>query len=191
MEIAKKEGADDSNLVYMVFDAMTLNEFQTQQSMTIQSERSRQVKTLTRILNDECIQHKQGVMIDDWDALLQEFQKQMDAGYEGLVIKDANAVYAFKRSKCWNKVKAFFTVDGTIKGFVEGTGKYKGSLGKLEVDVDGITTGVGSGFDDSLRKELWDNQNEYLDACIEFKAQEKTEEGKYRFPVFLKVHIDR
>ena len=78
--------------------------------------------------------------------------------------------------------------DLKIIGFEEGEGKYKGVLGNLICDYKGYQLGVGSGFDDGQRKEIWNNQEKYLNRIAEIQYFEETYNDKgglsLRFPVF-------
>jgi DNA ligase-1 len=61
------------------------------------------------------------------------------------------------------------------------------TLGKLIVkDVaSGIEFGLGTGFDDSQRSQIWHNQSKYLGKIAKYKFQACGVKEKPRFPVFL------
>lgn len=117
-------------------------------------------------------------------------------GHEGLILKDFNAVYVWKRSMTWCKVKNFYDADCKIVGF------YLGKKGKrLENTLGGIKvwgriengtiveTDVGSGFSDAQRNEIWNNQDKWIGASVVIKYQEVTkskskEVSSLRFPTF-------
>jgi DNA ligase-1 len=115
-------------------------------------------------------------------------------GYEGIMIKDPNAVYETKRSVAWLKQKPFIEVSLTVIGLEEGTGKNAGRLGALIVEGvdDGktIRTNVGSGLTDEQREEIWDNQTSVIGQIVEVRADAATKnqdsEGEWslRFPRF-------
>ena len=84
--------------------------------------------------------------------------------------------------------------DLKIIGFEEGQGRLKNTLGKLICDYKGFELGVGSGFSDELRNEIWNNQNEYLGRIAEIQYFEETHNDKkelsLRFPVFKCMRED-
>lgn len=88
-------------------------------------------------------------------------------GGEGVMLNCAEAPYEVKRSRSLLKVK--HTEEHTLKvvDMLEGTGKYEDMMGALVVDYNGNKLGVGSGFTDLQRKEIWDNPDNYIGKFIE------------------------
>jgi len=132
----------------------------------------------------------------------------MSMGYEGIMLRDTEKWYDWKRSNALLKYKLFKEADFKIIGFNEGEKgtKYEGTLGTIIVsgkydNNDGrilyIKSEVGSGFSDEFRNEIWNKQKEYLHKIVEIKFQNITdvpdENGTFslRFPVFLKTKEDR
>lgn len=65
-----------------------------------------------------------------------------------------------------------------------------GTLGALRVRGcngrwDGVEFEIGTGFDDRLRKQIWEDQAYYLGAVVKFKYQEMGSVDRPRIPVFL------
>jgi len=134
-------------------------------------------------------------------------EKFMAEGYEGVMLRDPEKWYDWKRSNALLKFKLFKEADFTIVGFYEGKDKYEGTLGGLVVSGEYydeekdirymIKSEVGSGFSDALRGEIWNDRNEYLTKIAEIKFQNVTdkadENGTFslRFPIFLKTKEDR
>ena len=112
-------------------------------------------------------------------------------GYEGAMIKNFDAPYRFKRSDDLLKFKNFHDADGEVVDTFEGRGKYKGTLGGLIFEIDGVQTRVGSGFNDEMRKALWDKRAELIGRTIEVKYQEMTKYGVLRFPTFIRFRNDK
>jgi DNA ligase-1 len=116
------------------------------------------------------------------------------AGFEGIMIKKLTAPYECKRSSFWMKWKPVITVDLTIVGFEEGTGRNVGRLGALicEGVDDGrkIRVNVGTGFSDAQRVEYWDSRDILLGELAEVEADAVTQnqDGSYslRFPRFAR-----
>ena len=114
-------------------------------------------------------------------ATFAEFNRQaIEAGYEGIMVNDPEAPYELRRSFAWLKIKPFIEVTLKIVGFYEGEpgSKYVGMLGGLEMEGedDGrpIKVNVGGGFSDKERKEIWDNQADWLGIMGEVRADALT-----------------
>ena len=90
--------------------------------------------------------------------------------------------------------KPVITVDLTIVGFEEGTGRNAGRLGAIicEGEDDGrkIRVNVGSGLSDSNRDEYWGNRASLHGNLVEVEADAVTQnqDGSYslRFPRFVR-----
>ena len=61
------------------------------------------------------------------------------------------------------------------------------TLGSLIVEdvKTGVKFGIGSGFDDTLKKEIWTQQNKYINKLVKYKYQSVGAKDAPRFPVFL------
>ena len=55
----------------------------------------------------------------------------MEGGYEGVMIKDPDAMYECKRTHSWLKAKPFIEVTLKVVSVEEGTGRNKGRLGAI------------------------------------------------------------
>ena len=129
-------------------------------------------------------------------AYLREHLKQ---GWEGSVLHDMTAVYrpqadkSDNRTLAWIKIKQWKSAEFKVVGFMAGYGKHMGRLGALGVEgyLDGkhIKCEVGTGFTDTLREEIWADQESWLGAVCETKYFEVTE-GSLRFPSFLRRRTD-
>ena len=110
--------------------------------------------------------------------------------YEGIMLKEPNDGYERKRTDSWLKLKPVITLDLTVIGVEEGTGRNAGRMGALVFsgidDGREITTNVGSGYSDSERVEYWENRELVLGCIGEVMADAITQNqnGTYslRFP---------
>jgi DNA ligase-1 len=115
-------------------------------------------------------------------------------GYEGIMLKDADAGYKCKRSVAWLKLKPFIEVSLEVIDVEEGTGKNIGRLGAIVCqgvdDGKTIQVNVGSGFSDSDRDSYWSSRDSLLGQIVEVRADAVTQnqDGTYslRFPRFLR-----
>lgn len=124
------------------------------------------------------------------------FQKELDAGNEGIILKDPNGIWENKRAKHQLKFKAENEADLKIVDTVEGTGKITGMLGALvcESRNGNLKVNVGSGFSEEQRKEYW-NEN-LVGKIVSVKYNEiinrKTDSVKSLFlPVFMEIREDK
>jgi DNA ligase-1 len=118
----------------------------------------------------------------------------LDAGYEGLIVKDPEAGYYCKRHDAWMKIKPFIEVSLTIVDVNEGEKgtKREGFLGALVcegVDDDKqIRVNVGSGFTDEMLVNFWLNRPKLIGMIAEVRADaiSQNADGGYslRFPRF-------
>ena len=116
-------------------------------------------------------------------------------GDEGIMLSFANSFYSCKRSKELLKVKVFNSCDIRCIRVEEGEGRLSGTLGKIICDYKGYELGVGSGFTDAQRKEIWNNPNIIVDKIVEIQYFEETSNQNgglsLRFPVFLQIRNDK
>jgi len=123
-------------------------------------------------------------------------------GFEGIMLKDLDAPYQYKKSATWLKVKPIHEADFFITGATEGRGKHKGKLGALFIMNEelalpngetGVECEVGTGFSDAQREELWADfkADKLIGRCVEVEYQEVTEDGALRFPAFKRMRDDK
>lgn len=186
----RKDGKTDTGINLWVFDALPLGDWISRESVWKQRNRSDKIMQL---LEDEPehLRLVPQVWIDSEKELIDAFQKARAEGVEGLVLKDPDATYAFKRSKCWLKVKEFETVDVEVTGLEEGDGKHKGTLGALVCKFKGKEVRVGSGFTDAQRKQIWTQGDAVHGRVIEIRFQEVASQGGARFPTFQRFRDDK
>jgi DNA ligase-1 len=122
-----------------------------------------------------------------------QFNKDaIEAGFEGIMIKDPDAVYECKRSVSWLKQKPFIEVSLTVLETEEGTGRNVGKMGALvcEGTEDGklIKVNVGSGFTDEDRDDFWNCRVDGQVVEVRADAITQNQDGTYslRFPRFLR-----
>ncbi len=106
------------------------------------------------------------------------FKTYRDYGFEGLVLRQGDTLL---------KVKSEETYDVPITGFIEGKGKFLGTLGALETPMGK----VGTGFTNEERKLLWNSQEVMLNSIVEVSCMEITEKGKFRHPRFVRLRPDK
>jgi DNA ligase-1 len=199
-QVHRKSDADASDARLMLFDVLPLSEFQMGKSTMGQRRRSALLRSMQAIFDSigsiDIIPQKE-VDLDSYVGELEFKQYNKDAieaGYEGILIKDVNAVYECKRSVSWLKQKPFIEVSLAVTDVEEGTGKNVGRLGALVCagvdDGKNIVVNCGSGFSDADRNEFWSSRDSLPRQIVEVRADAITQnqDGTYslRFPRFLR-----
>src|SRR5439155_24829264 len=86
------------------------------------------------------------------DALRAELARVESVGGEGLMLRQPGSKYVAGRSSTLLKVKSFQDAEARVVGHQAGTGRHKGRLGALLVEMaDGTRFAVGTGFSDAQR----------------------------------------
>lgn len=102
---------------------------------------------------------------------------------EGIVAKRADSIYASGRSTSWLKMKSTTMVDAVIGGWTESpnTGLRFGSLllGLYKGKKLQFIGHVGSGFDQKMQEEIFQNLKEHATSTCAFNAPPKTNEKPF------------
>jgi len=195
--------ADDS--VFNIFDIIPLSDFreghwnaQLYKRIAILEHIRHVVDTMPNV---ELLPH---IMVDldtaaGKDQLERYAKDNVNAGFEGIMIKELEAPYICKRSTDWMKWKPTLTVDLEVVGVEEGTGRNLGRLGALVChgvdDGKEITVNVGSGFSDVDRDDYWTNRNLVIGRTCEVLCDVITQnqDGTFslRFPRFVRFRDDK
>jgi DNA ligase-1 len=201
----RKENVAAEDSVFHIFDILPLADFKrghwnAQLYKRIELLRNMQ-GAIDKMPNAELLPHLR-VNLDEHEgrSVFERYCREMvEAGYEGVMIKDLEAPYICKRSTFWMKYKPTITVDLEVIGLEEGTGRNKDRLGALVCHgVDSgkeITVNVGSGFSDSDRDQLWEDRNLIFGRTVEILCDVITQnqDGTYslRFPRFIRFRDDK
>lgn len=116
---------------------------------------------------------------------IQKYMTQfLNEGNEGLMLKTLNHPYEFKRSKNIFKFKPSMDAEFQIIGFKESISG--GTLGsficKMETGETFSATPMDKFGTNEMKKEIWDNQNDYIGKWITCVFMEYTEAGVPRHP---------
>ena len=198
-QVHRKSDADAGDARLMAFDVMPLSEFQKGKSVMGQKRRSALLRTMKPLLDkvggiDIIPQIEVDLDTAVGEMQFKQYNKDaIDAGFEGIMIKELDDVYVCKRSVSWLKQKPFIEVSLTIVGIEPGTGKNEGKMGAAicEGEDDGkfIRVNVGSGWTDDQRAEINDSViGQVLEVRADAITRSQDSEDVYslRFPRALR-----
>jgi ATP-dependent DNA ligase len=183
--------ADNTNQ-YHVFDAYT--------EATLAVPYYARMDALSLIFNDHSFEHIKRVstIMAGSDAIeqfvSQALDRAMEAGYEGIIVRNAAAPYELKRT--WNMMKLKPNKRDTYKivGYeqeISQEGEYKGTLGAFICEDDrGYRFNIGTGpmLTKLKRQFFWDNKENLPGQKLVVKYQELTAGRRIpRFPVAMEL----
>lgn len=190
---------EKSCLRFVLFDLLPVSEFIEGESKLTYRHRLLQMTALKQHINADGLTNISVVpfLYEGKDqSQIQIWLDKMDAeGKEGCMLA-RDVTYKCKRHNGLLKVKKFYTMDLQVIGYERGTGKFKDTLGALIVDFNGNEVGVGSGFSDDVRHDIWENREDIIGKIIEVKYKEislnhDTGERSLQFPVFIRFRDDK
>jgi DNA ligase-1 len=121
-----------------------------------------------------------------FEHLRAELARVEALGGEGLMLRQPGSPYVVGRSNTLLKVKTFQDAEARVLGHAPGTGKHKGRVGALVVELpDGTRFNVGTGLSDAEREAP-----PAIGAVITFRYQELSDDGVPRFPSYVGERID-
>jgi DNA ligase-1 len=201
-QVHRKSDVQSEDARLMLFDILPLSEFQKGKSVLGQKRRSNLLRSMKATFDkigsiDTIPQLEVDLGTAVGELQFKQYNKDaIEAGFEGIMIKDVDAIYECKRSVSWLKQKPFIEVSLAVVAIEEGTGKNQGRMGALicegEDDGKAIAVNVGSGFTDDQRIEFWTNKESLVGQIVEVRAdaatisQDSESTWSLRFPRFLR-----
>ena len=188
------------NPKFLVFDCLTLEEFDNHESNTKLSERLGR-ETMNPIMANEyqTLTAVPQIMIKTEEQFT-EMAKDAEAnGYEGIMIRK-NIGYEGKRSHNLLKVKKFHDNEYTVLDCVNGTMRWtedgqqveKECLSNIIIEHKGNRVSVGSGFSKEQREYYLNRHNELIGktVTIQYFEESQNQNGSYslRFPVVKHIY---
>ncbi len=171
------------------------------------------INSAFKIVTDEYLNYDIApkiVLQEQWlipeDKFMAALEEAFELGYEGIMLRDPDKLYDFKRSDMLLKLKENDTdqsqeefADCVVKDIVidsfpvviNETMIYKQLLTKLIVEqADEKICTVGSGFDLRFRYKCTENPEDILNKVVEIKFQGYGSKGRMRFPRLHRVRED-
>lgn len=183
--IANSKSGDKSQLKFVIFDMFPLKEFWSGKSKEPYSIRSKDLDELEEKLKFHPTDNIEVVPRIyhgyDHSKIWEWLQYAEDNDWEGCCI-NLDKPYECKRTKSLIKVKQFYDATLRVIGYEEGSGKNKGALGSLIVKYKDGKSGVGYGYSDQIRKDLWEKRDELIGKLIDIKYKEETKDKNTGLP---------
>lgn len=184
---------EKTGLKFMIYDFISdIDDFKNGKDETECIDRKNNARDIINVFGkSEFIQYLEPLYVgNDITQITKYSDLVIKQGQEGIMINLCESPYETKRVNHLLKVKEFHTLDLRVIDKKEGTNRNKGKLGALVVDYKGFEVSVGSGYTDTLREELW-NDEDIVGRVIEISYFEETcdKDGNLslRFPVFIRV----
>jgi DNA ligase-1 len=163
---------------YVVFDAPAIEDgFEARMEFLVGTLRQAAHRFATHHQQERCL----GV-----EHLRSELGRVEGLGGEGLMLRKPGSRYEVGRSSTLLKVKSFHDAEAIVIEHLPGTGKHKGRLGALLLEMpNGTRFSAGTGFSDQERQHP-----PSVGSIVTFRYQELSEAGVPRFPSFVAVRHD-
>jgi len=123
------------------------------------------------------------VIVNNYEELMEEYQRLVKMGYEGAMLRDPTKPYKFGtatvNSQELLKMKPFEDAEFEVVGLVPAN-----TLGALVVRYEDTTFEVGTGFTKKQRKEIWENRLTLVGSLAKVRYQKTGMKDLPRFPSF-------
>ena len=191
-EIRRKDHTIE-NPMFIIFDKLTLEEFNSQESTRTLTERNS-----TKISGNHC-QTLEHVKLESEEQFLVAQQVAEDKGYEGIMLRK-DVGYEGKRSKNLLKVKKFHDAEYEVMScdfenhriLKNGKEVLMPMLAQIYITHKGNEVGVGSGFSQEQRIKYQEHPEEIIGKTITVQyfeeSQNKAGEYSLRFPVLKHIY---
>jgi DNA ligase-1 len=192
------------NPKFLVFDYLSLEQFDTQGECSNNSKLSIRLSILNIVLsenkiNTNFIESILQIIIKDEEQFTEMVKEAEREGYEGIMLRN-NISYEGTRSHNLLKVKKFYdaeytvlkTINGIIRWIENGVTVERETLSSIIIEHKGCLVSVGSGFSKEQRERYYNNPNELIGktVTIQYFEESQNQTGGYslRFPVVKHIY---
>lgn len=192
---ARRKSNITQALDYRCFDMLTQEEWDTRKTPPLIARKQRMSEVFNKYAQELPLKLTEGKIISEQYTAKQAMTDACEQGFEGIVAKNPNAPYEWKRTGNWVKFKPRENVDMVIVGAAPGkAGKqYADSLGALVVEYNGITSEVGTGYSRDDRARLWQMYKEgtLVGKYAEIEKGPLTKDGHLFHASFKRLRLDK
>jgi DNA ligase-1 len=203
-EIRKKDHTI-KNPKFLVFDCLTIEEFDTHKGIMKLSDRLlrmpvEHIKQAKEKMHEfTSLEYVDQVLIKNVDQFTEMVKDAELNGYEGIMVRK-NSLYEGTRSHNLLKVKKFYDAEYTVLECVNGTIRWtengqqieKECLSNITIELKGCKVSVGSGFSKEQREYYLNRHAELIGKTVTIQYFEETVNmnGGYslRFPVIKHIY---
>jgi DNA ligase 1 len=126
------------------------------------------------------------VIVNSIEEAEEQLGKYLEDGYEGQMLRKSGFPYEHRRSASLLKHKMFEDDEYEIVEVVEGQGNWSGYAKSIMIRLpDGSTQRSGMRGNFKNGKEILENKDAYVGTQVTVRYQNKTSDGKLRFPVVV------
>jgi DNA ligase-1 len=180
VSIARRQDQTDAwrELTFLVFDAPSLD--------APFEERLGGVRRELRERLPRFAQLHEHHTCEGTEHLRKELARVESLGGEGLMLREPGSRYEIGRSHTLLKVKTFKDDEARVVAHAAGSGRHKGRLGALVVEMaNGTRFNIGTGLSDAERRAP-----PPIGSVVTFRYQELSDSGVPRFPSFVGARHD-
>jgi DNA ligase-1 len=169
---------DPERLLHVFWDAVPYKDFKEGVCKTPYTERFDMLKRIVGALRQDTDQVNiiDSRIVNSVDEIIDHFKKNVEAGKEGVLVKNTDMQWKDGDSKDQVKVKVEFECELKIVGFNQGKilGEWADIVGSIiSESVEGkLLTNVGTGITDELREEMYRNQSSYIGSIITVRSND-------------------
>lgn len=183
----------DKNFHYHIFDYDNATTLKKGVGILPYRLRKKMLKALFSLAHPELdipnLHYVRKYKVSNWLQVQRLFDKLVENGSEGLVLKLAEHKYETRRSRNWIKMKEVKECDLRITGVFPGKPgtKRENTIGGFVCisEDKALTVEVGSGFSDKLLEEIAQNPNYYKNKIVSVKYNTKINDKYGRNSLFL------
>jgi DNA ligase-1 len=130
------------------------------------------------------------IEVKDEDEMMLAFERFLELGYEGVVVRNSAGLYEHKRSYNLQKVKQFDDDEFVIQAVIEGRGKLAGHAVFSCVTKEGVPFEAKLKGDQKKLKVYWEHPEQVIGKTLTVKYQGWFKSGKPRFAVGWRLRED-
>ena len=184
-------------IVATLWDVISIDDFTAGYQKEIpQNYYTNRWNLLTSLFEDRPISRIRLVeskIVDNKDQAFEMFHQMLARHEEGVIVKSGKNVWRNTRTSDFVKLKAELDCELIVESVFEGSGKYQQALGSIEcVTSDrAIVVGVGSGFTEQQRFDLWKIKDELIGKIVTVKYNGRiTDKAKTFDSLFLPRFVE-
>jgi len=198
-KLYKKKDFTISNPKYIIFDTLTMDEFNSKTSVTTLQERLDYLESMITVNEYNTIDILTQEIVRNEDDFVKWQKKAKDGNWEGFMIRK-DVEYKGKRSKDLLKVKKFHDAEFTVKETTsdifrtiqEGKEVEELVMSNVRIEYKGHPVDVGSGFSLDERRKFHKNPSLIIgqEITVQWFEETKNDQGtvSLRFPTFKALY---